>query len=59
MPLEGRVIYYTGPVDAVRDEIIGPAGPTTANRMDPFLDMMLAQGGIWLRSARANEDLRR
>ncbi|HEX7386575.1 MAG TPA: fumarate hydratase [Castellaniella sp.] len=42
----GRVIYYVGPVDPVRDEIVGPAGPTTANRMDGFVDMMLGQTGL-------------
>ena len=41
-----RVIYYVGPVDAVRDEVIGPAGPTTATRMDKFTDMMLAKTGL-------------
>ena len=40
----GRVIYYVGPVDPVRDEVVGPAGPTTATRMDKFMDMMLGQG---------------
>jgi fumarate hydratase class I len=40
----GRVIYYVGPVDPVRDEVVGPAGPTTATRMDKFSDMMLDQG---------------
>lgn len=40
----GRVIYYVGPVDAVRDEAVGPAGPTTATRMDGFTRMMLEQG---------------
>jgi fumarate hydratase class I len=35
------VIYYVGPVDPVRDEVVGPAGPTTATRMDKFTDMML------------------
>jgi len=40
----GRVIYYVGPVDPVRDEVVGPAGPTTATRMDGFMDMMLEQG---------------
>ena len=39
-----RVIYYVGPVDPVRDEVVGPAGPTTATRMDKFMDMMLEQG---------------
>ncbi|MCX7175246.1 MAG: fumarate hydratase [Proteobacteria bacterium] len=41
-----RVIYYVGPVDPVRDEVMGPAGPTTATRMDKFTEMMLAQTGI-------------
>src|SRR5262245_12853080 len=41
-----RVIYYVGPVDAVRDEVIGPAGPTTSTRMDKFTDMMLAKTGL-------------
>ncbi|HXD36060.1 MAG TPA: fumarate hydratase C-terminal domain-containing protein, partial [Rhodanobacter sp.] len=41
-----RVIYYVGPVDPVRDEAVGPAGPTTANRMDGFTEMMLAQTGL-------------
>lgn len=40
----GRVIYYVGPVDPVRDEAVGPAGPTTATRMDSFSDMMLDLG---------------
>jgi fumarate hydratase class I len=40
-----RVIYYVGPVDPVRDEAVGPAGPTTATRMDGFTEMMLAQTG--------------
>jgi fumarate hydratase class I len=41
-----RVIYYVGPVDPVRDEVVGPAGPTTATRMDKFTGMMLAQTGL-------------
>ncbi len=41
-----RVIYYVGPVDAVREEVIGPAGPTTATRMDKFTDMMLEKTGL-------------
>ena len=41
-----RVIYYVGPVDPVRDEVVGPAGPTTATRMDKFTDMMLAKTGL-------------
>lgn len=40
----GRVIYYVGPVDPVRDEMVGPAGPTTATRMDKFTDIMLGTG---------------
>jgi fumarate hydratase class I len=42
----GRVIYYVGPVDPVRDEVVGPAGPTTATRMDTFTETMLAQTGL-------------
>jgi fumarate hydratase, class I len=41
-----RFIYYVGPVDAVRDEVIGPAGPTTATRMDKFTRQMLAETGL-------------
>ena len=44
--LRGRFIYYVGPVDAVRDEVIGPAGPTTATRMDKFTEQVLAQTGL-------------
>ncbi len=43
---KGRFIYYVGPVDPVRDEVVGPAGPTTATRMDKFTEMMLAQTGL-------------
>jgi len=43
---KNRVIYYVGPVDPVRDEVVGPAGPTTATRMDKFTEMMLAQTGL-------------
>ncbi|WP_047518706.1 fumarate hydratase [Methylophilus sp. Q8] len=39
-----KFIYYVGPVDAVRDEAVGPAGPTTATRMDSYTDMMLNTG---------------
>lgn len=42
----GRFIYYVGPVDAVGDEVVGPAGPTTATRMDKFTDMMLSETGL-------------
>jgi fumarate hydratase class I len=41
-----RVIYYVGPVDPVGDEVVGPAGPTTATRMDKFTDMMLEKTGL-------------
>jgi fumarate hydratase, class I len=41
-----RVIYYVGPVDPVRDEVVGPAGPTTATRMDSFTEMMLSRTGL-------------
>jgi fumarate hydratase class I len=41
-----RFIYYVGPVDPVRDEVVGPAGPTTATRMDKFTEAMLAQTGL-------------
>lgn len=42
----GRVIYYVGPVDPVGDEAVGPAGPTTANRMDRFTETMLGRSGL-------------
>ena len=41
-----RAIYYVGPVDPVRDEVVGPAGPTTATRMDKFTDLMLEKTGL-------------
>jgi fumarate hydratase class I len=41
-----RVIYYVGPVDPVRDEVVGPAGPTTATRMDKFTETMLGSTGL-------------
>ncbi|MFT4720609.1 MAG: fumarate hydratase class I [Candidatus Azotimanducaceae bacterium] len=44
--LNGRFIYYVGPVDPVRGEVVGPAGPTTATRMDGFTDMMLEKTGL-------------
>lgn len=43
---DNKFIYYVGPVDAVADEVIGPAGPTTATRMDKFTDMMLENTNI-------------
>lgn len=44
--LAGKFIYYVGPVDPVREEVIGPAGPTTATRMDKFTEPLLAQTGL-------------
>ncbi len=44
--LEGRFIYYVGPVDPVGSEVVGPAGPTTATRMDGFTEMMLSKTGL-------------
>jgi fumarate hydratase class I len=41
-----RFIYYVGPVDAVREEAVGPAGPTTATRMDDYTEMMLGECGL-------------
>lgn len=43
---KGRFIYYVGPVDPIRNEAVGPAGPTTSTRMDKFTDMMLGQAGL-------------
>ncbi|MEE4360368.1 MAG: fumarate hydratase [Pseudomonadales bacterium] len=44
--LKGRFIYYVGPVDPVRDEVVGPAGPTTSTRMDKFTDLILGETGL-------------
>ena len=44
--LRGKFIYYVGPVDPVRDEVVGPAGPTTSTRMDKFTDAILEQTGL-------------
>ena len=44
--LKGRFIYYVGPVDPVREEVVGPAGPTTATRMDKFTRQVLEQTGL-------------
>jgi fumarate hydratase class I len=41
-----KFIYYVGPVDPVREEVVGPAGPTTATRMDKFTETMLAKTGL-------------
>jgi fumarate hydratase class I len=46
LDLTNRFIYYVGPVDPVRDEIVGPAGPTTATRMDKFTEQMLSETGL-------------
>ena len=51
--LRGRAIYYVGPVDAVGDEVIGPAGPTTSTRMDRFTDRILAATGLRLMIGKA------
>ncbi|MEJ2066165.1 MAG: fumarate hydratase, partial [Reinekea sp.] len=44
--LTNKVIYYVGPVDPIRDEVVGPAGPTTATRMDKFTDTILEHTGL-------------
>lgn len=44
--MRNKFIYYVGPVDAVRDEVVGPAGPTTSTRMDKFSDMVLGELGM-------------
>ncbi|MGQ0564957.1 MAG: FumA C-terminus/TtdB family hydratase beta subunit [Gemmobacter sp.] len=51
--LRGRAIYYTGPVDAVGSEVLGPAGPTTATRMDRFTDRILSETGLRLMIGKA------
>ncbi|MFO1206287.1 MAG: fumarate hydratase [Burkholderiales bacterium] len=62
---KNRFIYYVGPVDAVRDEAVGPAGPTTSSRMDKFVEPMLAQTGLLgmvgksERGAQATESIKR
>jgi len=45
--LKGKFIYYVGPVDPVRDEVVGPAGPTTATRMDKFTEELLSNSGLF------------
>jgi fumarate hydratase class I len=44
--LANRLIYYVGPVDPVRGEVVGPAGPTTSRRMDKFMDTLLGKTGL-------------
>ena len=51
--LSGKAIYYVGPVDAVGDEVIGPAGPTTASRMDGFTERVLRDTGLKLMIGKA------
>lgn len=46
VPLQRRVIYYVGPVSPIRGEAVGPAGPTTANRMDRFVEPLLGRAGL-------------
>jgi fumarate hydratase, class I len=46
LDFKNRVIYYVGPVDPVKGEAVGPAGPTTATRMDKFTEMMLGRTGL-------------
>lgn len=46
LDFHGRFIYYVGPVDPVAGEVVGPAGPTTATRMDKFTEMMLSETGL-------------
>jgi len=46
LDFKNRVIYYVGPVDPVKGEVVGPAGPTTATRMDKFTDLMLGKTGL-------------
>ena len=46
LDLRDRFIYYVGPIEPVRGEVVGPAGPTTATRMDKFTDLMLGRAGI-------------
>jgi fumarate hydratase class I len=46
LDFRGRFIYYVGPVDPVGGEVVGPAGPTTATRMDKFTEPMLEQAGL-------------
>ncbi len=49
----GRALYYVGPVDPVRDEAVGPAGPTTSTRMDKFMDRVLGATGLFLTIGKA------
>ena len=51
-----RFMYYVGPVDPVRDEVAGPAGPTTASRIDNCTEMMLGQTGLLRMIGKAERD---
>ena len=51
--LSGKAIYYVGPVDPVRDEVVGPAGPTTSTRMDKFTEQVLAETGLFVMIGKA------
>ncbi|MES0007838.1 fumarate hydratase [Mesorhizobium sp. M0062] len=55
--MHGRVIYYVGPVRAVRDEVVGPAGPTTSSRMDDFTDKVVAGTGLYAMVGKAERGL--
>ncbi|MDO5605639.1 MAG: fumarate hydratase [Paracoccus sp. (in: a-proteobacteria)] len=58
LPVEfrDRAIYYVGPVDAVGDEAVGPAGPTTSSRMDRYSDLMLDRLGVAVMIGKAERD---
>ena len=51
--LTGRAVYYVGPVDAVGDEVVGPAGPTTSNRMDAYLEDFINKAGLLISIGKA------
>jgi len=51
--LTGRAVYYVGPVDAVGDEVVGPAGPTTSNRMDAYLEELIDKAGLLISIGKA------
>jgi len=53
VPLLGRALYYVGPVDPIDGEAVGPAGPTTATRMDKFMPQLLARTGLLLTIGKA------
>lgn len=51
--LSGRAVYYVGPVDATGDEVVGPAGPTTSNRMDAYLEDFIEKAGLLISIGKA------